>query len=131
MEYYSEIYKYLYVEKFNLNISRYPEYINKIKKNNTRDNKKKEFRNKCHKFYLDDNKKLCKLISIRDNENYNINSKYITYQKQQYRLAYIPETKNILEYLYNMHKEDGHKGIASLRKYLVYNILCRKFFHTK
>jgi hypothetical protein len=118
MEYYSEIIKYLYVEKCNLNISRYPEYINKIKKIILG---KKEFRNKCHKFYLDDNKKLCKLISIRDNENYNINSKYITYQKQQYRLAYIPETKNILEYLYNIHIEDGHKGITSLRNYLVYN----------
>ena len=41
MEYYSEIYKYLYVEKFNLNISRFPEYINKIKNSTTRDNKKK------------------------------------------------------------------------------------------
>ena len=120
-QYYSEIYKYLYVEKFDINISRYPESINNIKILNTRDNKKKEFRNKCHKYYLDDNKKLCRLISIRDNENYNINSKYITYQNQQYRLGYIPETKNILQYLYNMHKEDGHKGIASLRKYLDYH----------
>ena len=102
-------------------MSRYPEYINKIKNNNTRDNKKKEFRQKCYKYYLDDNKKLCRLISIKDNENNNINSKYVVYQKQQYRLAYIPETKNILEYLYNIHKEDGHKDIASLRKYLVYN----------
>ena len=40
INYYSEIYKYLYVKKFNLNLNRYPENINAIKKALTRDNKK-------------------------------------------------------------------------------------------
>ena len=76
INYYSEIYKYLYVKKFNLNLYRYPENINAIKKALTRDNKNR-------KYYLDENSKLCCLLSIENNENYNINtnSNYVALKK--------------------------------------------------
>ena len=36
-------------------------------------------------------------------------------------LLIIPETLDILNYLQNLHKEEGHRGINSLREYLYNN----------
>lgn len=33
----------------------------------------------------------------------------------------IPEITDIIEYLYNLHKEDSHRGINSLRNYIFNN----------
>ena len=41
IDYYSDIYKYLYVDKNNLNLPKYPEWVSKIKSNSKKDNKKK------------------------------------------------------------------------------------------
>ena len=41
MDYYSDIYRYLYIEKYNLKLSRYPNWDCQIKAINKKDNKKK------------------------------------------------------------------------------------------
>ena len=73
--YYSDIYKYLYILKHNIEINRYPDYISEFKK--------------------------------------KIKNGNLVY--------FIPEIKNIIQYIFQLHKEDGHKGIASLRKYITSN----------
>ena len=51
----------------------------------------------------------------------NKNVKIITDEKGEFILQSIPEQPDILNYLDLLHKEDGHKGIASLRTYLNQN----------
>ena len=40
-EFYSDIYRYLFIEKHNLNIFRYPQWVSEIHPKNKRENKKK------------------------------------------------------------------------------------------
>ena len=62
-DYYNDIYRYLYMEKYNIaKISRYPEYINKISNVNIKYNKKKNFRIHAKSFYLDEDNKLYKKL---------------------------------------------------------------------
>ena len=61
---YTDIYRYLYIEKYNLNISKYSETVNNIKPKNRRENKKRELRKKYKKYYLDDDNKLCRKIIV-------------------------------------------------------------------
>ena len=51
----------------------------------------------------------------------NKNVKIITDKKGEFILQSIPEQPDILNYLDLLHKEDGHKGITSLRSYLNQN----------
>ena len=44
---------------------------------------------------------------------------YIEEKNEIYQLLFILDTKSIIEYLYKLHKEDGHKGISSFRKYIL------------
>ena len=122
-DYYADIYRYLYIEKYNLNLFRYPKWVNNINRENTRDNKKKDLRAKYKKYYLDEKNKLYKKleINLENNSKVNVNAKSINIGNVQYLLLYIPETLEILTFLYELHKEDGHKGITSLRHYLLNN----------
>ena len=54
IDYYSDIYRYLYIEKYNLNLPRYPNWVSQIKAINKKDNKKKELRERYKKYYLDE-----------------------------------------------------------------------------
>ena len=60
-----DIYKYLYVNRYNIETERYPKYNINIKVPKE-DKIKKEFRKKCKKFYLNEKnnifKKFCKKI---------------------------------------------------------------------
>ena len=58
---------------------------------------------------------------MEEKEKKNNMWKILEIDKNKYILLYMPETLNIIEYIYEMHKEDGHKGIISLRKYLIQN----------
>ena len=66
LNYYSDIFRYLYITKYNLNLPKYPVHIIETKKEKLRENKKREFRRKAKKYYLDDNNKLYKLIGINN-----------------------------------------------------------------
>ena len=55
-----DIYKYLYVNRYNIETERYPKYIINIKVPKKRENKKKDFIEKCKKFYLNEKNKLLK-----------------------------------------------------------------------
>ena len=60
-----------------------------------------------------------KKIEIKEDEkDLNINSKIINIKNKNYKILYIPETLDVISYLHNIHIENGHKGIASLRQYL-------------
>ena len=122
-DFYTDIYRYLFIEKHKLNIFRYPQWVSEIKPKNKRENKKKDLREKYNKYYLDENNKLCRKFELNEKKkNYiNLNPKTVEINKILYYLSYVPETLDILTYLFSIHKDDGHKGIASLRQYLVYN----------
>ena len=122
-DFYPDIYRYLYIEKYNLNISKYSQTLNNIKPTNRRENKKRELRKKFKKYYLDEDNKLCRKIIVnkKEKEKLNLNSRFVEIENINYRLLYIPETLNILKFLNDKHIEDGHKGISSLRNYLSYN----------
>ena len=92
-DYYVDIYKYLYVDKYNLNTERYQKYIYNIK-DKKKENKKKIFRKKFRKFYLNDKNKLCKKIFVQNKENSNSISSniYIEVKNDIYKLLFIPET---------------------------------------
>ena len=71
--YYTDIYKYLYFYKYNINnLSRYPDYIIKIKDKILKDKKKKIFRNHAKKYELNNNNKFCKKIKKKKKVNYDI-----------------------------------------------------------
>jgi len=118
-EFYSDIYRYLYVIKYNLELSRYPENINAITRKNTKENKKRDFRKKANKFYLDKDNKLYKKFLIKANEEEKINRKYLVINNNKYILKRIPEKLDIIEYLNDLHIKENHRGILSLRNYLV------------
>ena len=118
--YYKDIFRYLYVYNNNLDISRYSIKINNIKNIDTRDNKKRDFRKKVHFFYLDDDNILYKKILIKD-KNKSEYKKIINENGNNYVLLKIPETLDIIKYLFDLHKEDGHRGIVSLREYIYNN----------
>ena len=118
--YYADIFRYLYVSNNDLDISRYSNKINNIKKVVTRDNKKREFRKKIQSFYLDENNVLYKKILVKDKDKLE-NQKIIIENTKNYVLLKIPETLDILTYLMDLYIADGHRGIVSLREYLYNN----------
>ena len=122
-DYYTDIYRYLFVEKHNLKVSKYPIWVSEIKPKSKRENKKKELRDKYNKYYLDEYNKLYRKIEIKNKNinKLNINAKTVEINEILYHLLYIPETLDIISYLNSLHIEDGHKGITSLRQYLVNN----------
>ena len=67
IDYYSDIYRYLYIEKYNLNLPRYPNWVSQIKAINKKDNKKKELRERYKKYYLDENNNLFKKKKLKKN----------------------------------------------------------------
>ena len=63
---------------------------------------------------------MCRIIPNKKNNQFNNNnSKTIEIDDNLYLLFYIPETKNILDFINSMHIEDSHKGITSLRQYII------------
>ena len=84
---------------------------------NKRNNKKRDFRKKIHTFYLDNNNILYKKKLLKDKESL-YNKKILEDKGTNYILLKIPEILDILDYLENLHKEEGHRGIVSLREYL-------------
>ena len=118
--YYADIFRYLYAENNNLNLNRYSDKIKNIKKVNSRNNKKRVFRKKIHTFYLDNNNILYKKKLLKGKDSLN-NKKILEEKGTNYILLNIPETLDILNYLQNLHKEEGHRGISSLREYLYNN----------
>ena len=66
INYYNDIFRYLYVVKNYLTIERYPEYITCVSNKITRENKKREFRKKANKFFLDHDDKLYRKIILND-----------------------------------------------------------------
>ena len=61
--YYLDIYKYLFIKKYDIkNIERYPQEILIIKNSINRDDKKLRFRRKTGKYYLDNKNVLFKKI---------------------------------------------------------------------
>ena len=122
INYYAEIYHYLYVNKNNLSISAYPTRINNTKNKKTRDNKKRDFRKKANRYYIENDKLYMKVeLKEEDKKKFNVKSKIIIEDSGEYLLQYVPEKFDIISYLNLLHKEDGHKGIASLRNYLYSN----------
>ena len=74
---------------------------------------------KTESYFLNENYALLfKKILIWD-KNFDIkNQRFSGENKNNYFYLYIPETSDILTYLQNIHREDGHRGITSLRNYL-------------
>ena len=66
LNFYYDIYKYLYAKKNNLTIDIYPNNIIKITNKSDRDYKKREIRLKTEKFYLDNDNILYKKIKINN-----------------------------------------------------------------
>ena len=116
-----DIFRYLYVSNNKLEISKYSETIQNIKNINSRDNKKKDFCKKVKNYFLDEDNILHEKILVSENESVDDDKKIINEGKKTYYLFKIPEKLNILEYLNNLHKEDEHRGITSLRNYLYDN----------
>ena len=54
LNYYVDIFRYLYVSNNKLEISKYSENIQNIKNINSRDNKKIDFRKKVKNYFLDE-----------------------------------------------------------------------------
>ena len=117
LDYYTDIYRYLYIRKNNLNVERYPKNIINIKNINIRDNKKREYRLKIKKYYLDQDNNLYKKFnySIKDDRK---NFKIINEDGVEYILYKIPQKIDILAFLYDVHKEDIHRDLNSFRNYL-------------
>ena len=88
--YYSDIYKYLYILKHKIDVNRYPNYISEIKEKNKKENKKREFRKKCKKYKLYEKNKLCKKFRIKDKNKINnaTNSIFIEEKNEFYRLYF-------------------------------------------
>ena len=61
------------------------------------------------------------LLTDKNKDLINKNVKIIKEENYEFILQSVPEQPDILKYLDNLHKEDGHKGIASLRSYLFQN----------
>ena len=117
LNYYADIFRYLYVSNNNLDITKYSYKINSIKSTKSRDNKKRDFRKKAKLYHLDENNILYKKRLVKE-KIVDKNKKIIKQNNNEYFLMNIPETIDIIEYLYNLHKEDSHRGISSLRNYL-------------
>ena len=118
-DYYNDIYRYLYMEKYNLaKISRYPEYINKISNVNMKYNKKKNFRIHAKSFYLDEDNKLYKKIIQKEKIHFERKIKLIEENNKKYLLYKIPNKLEILNFLEMLHRSDNHRGINSLRNYV-------------
>ena len=101
-----------------LDVTRYPDYINKIKSSKIKRDKKKHFRKLAKQFFLDDNNKLYKKIKKNSNINYDIKIRTLIEDEIEYLLFSIPETLDILELLQKYHSADNHRGIKSLRNYI-------------
>ena len=123
LNYYSDIFRYLYITKHNLNLPKYPVRIIVTKKEKKRENKKREFKRKAKKYYLDDNNKLYKLIGINNKSSqlYPLTAQRVIKDKKEFILSFIPEKLYILEYINELHIEDGHKGSTSFRNYILKN----------
>ena len=70
---------------------------------------------------MDENNKLYRksLLDKKDKEyNNKFNLKKIILDTQEYGLLIVPEVLDILDYINNLHIEDAHKGIISLRNYI-------------
>ena len=52
--YYTNIFRYLYISNNDLDITKYSDKINRIKSPKSRDNKKRDFRKKTKLYYLDE-----------------------------------------------------------------------------
>ena len=116
--YYKDIFIYLYCNNNNiLDIEKYPTYITKLAKN-LRDGKK-NFRNHAKTFFLDKNNQLYKKVKKNKNFQYEQKIIQITLNKITYVLLKIPEVLDLLNFLYKLHSEDNHRGINSLRFYLL------------
>ena len=61
------------------------------------------------------------LLTDKNKDIINKNVKIIKEENHEFILQSVPEQPDILKYLNNLHKEDGHKGIASQRSYLFQN----------
>ena len=119
LNYYYDIYRYLLIKKYKLeNIERYPEYIISIKNSNERNDKKLIFRRKTKHYYIDNENNLYKKLKKNKKKIYPINHKEIIEKNIIYVLYKIPNTYDILHYLNNLHVEDNHRGISSLRSAL-------------
>ena len=59
------------------------------------------------------------MVQNKENSNSISSNIYIEVKNDIYKLLFIPETLDIILYLYKLHKEDNHKGISSFRKYLI------------
>ena len=109
LDYYTDIYRYLYIRKNNLNVERYPKNIINIKNINIRDNKKK--------YYLDQDNNLYKKFNYSTKDDRK-NLKIINEDGVEYILYKIPQKIDILAFLYDVHKEDIHRDLNSFRNYL-------------
>ena len=58
---------------------------------------------------------------IKDKNFDTKNKRIINENNNEYLLSTIPGTYDILTYLQDIHKEDSHRGITSLRNYLYNN----------
>ena len=56
----------MFIEKHNLNIFRFPEWVSEIHPKKKRENKKKDLREKYNKYYLDEDNKLCRKIELNE-----------------------------------------------------------------
>lgn len=81
--------------------------------------KKKIFRNHAKTFFLDENNQLYKKIKKNKNFQYEPKIKQITQNKITYVLLKIPQVLDILDFIGKLHSEDDHRGINSLRHYLL------------
>ena len=118
--YYSDIYKYLYCKKYNTHdCKRYPSSIYTIKNSKTKENKKKYFKKLAKTYYLDGKDILFKKIKKNKNFNYNIRIRELKIKNTNYILLKIPNVIDIIDYVKKLHAEEGHKGITSLRNYIL------------
>ena len=90
LNYYVDIFRYLYVFNNKLEISKYSENMQNIKNINSRDNKKRDFRKKVKNYFLDEDNILHKKILVSKNESIDNDKKIINEGKKNYYLFKIP-----------------------------------------
>jgi hypothetical protein len=92
LNYYVDIFRYLYLSNNMLEISKYSENIQNIKNINSRDNKKIDFRKKVKNYFLDEDDILHKKILVSKNESIDNDKKSLTKEKKL--IIYLKFQKN-------------------------------------
>ena len=118
--FYYDKYLYLITVKLGGLYRYYPEYINNELDENIRNNKKRLFRTSCINYDINNDLVLCFKYKLNfNNKNIDEKSKSSNRHKKklkdEYELRKIPNVKNVISLLEELHKEINHQGYKKLK----------------